>query len=230
MEPLASVRSPAARGPAVPRRQQLIRLSGAGWTHVLEAPWDATARSCLGLWAARGLPLVVTRQLALQEALVAAGLPAPARYRRRRLALAVAPQDVLFFDEFPTADAATRLLPRALAAAWRNLLAALAAADCRPRVYGGYGWQSLTRLAYVHADSDIDLLLPVTDVQHADVVAHVLATASWGGPRLDGELLFPDGGAVAWREWRDCRQGRVSQVLVKRLRGVALETLAASPA
>jgi len=229
MEPLASVSGPAARVPAVLRRQQLIRLSDAGWANVLEAPWDATARSCLGLWAARGLPLVVTRQLALQDALLAAGLPAPARYRRRRLALAVAPQDVLFFDEFPAADTITRLLPRALTAAWRNLLTALAAADCAARVYGGYGWQALTRLAYVHADSDIDLLLPVTDIRHADVVARVLATAPWDGPRLDGELLFPDGGAVAWREWLDCRQGRGSQVLVKRLRGVAIETLAASP-
>jgi phosphoribosyl-dephospho-CoA transferase len=227
---VASAVSPATPLPVVPRRQQLIRLSAEGWARVLEAPWDATARSCLGLWAARGLPLVVTRQLAPQDALVAAGLPAPARYRRRRLALAVAPQDVLFFDEFPAADTITRLLPRALTAAWRGLLATLAAADCAPRVYGGYGWQALTRLAYVHADSDIDLLLPVTDVQHADVVARVLATTPWGGPRLDGELLFPDGGAVAWREWLDCRQGRVSQVLVKRLRGVAIETLAASPA
>ena len=46
------------------RRQQLVRLSGEGWARVLDAPWDAEARSCLGLWAARGLPLVVTRAIA----------------------------------------------------------------------------------------------------------------------------------------------------------------------
>ena len=61
-------------------------------------------------------------------------------------------------------------------------------------------------------------------MRHADEVARALATASWAGPRLDGELLFPDGAAIAWREWSDYRQGRASQVLVKRLRGVALET------
>ena len=215
---------------AVLRRQQLVRLSGEGWARVLEAPWDATARSCLGLWAARGLPLVVTRQPPVQDDRVATGLPAPARYRRRRLALAVAPRDVMFFDEFPPADAATRLLPRGAAAPWRALLAALAAADCAPRVYGGFGWQALTRLTYVHAASDLDLLLPVNSAAHADEVAQVLACAAWDGPRLDGEFLFPDGGAVAWREWRAHRHGHAAQVLVKRLHGVALEAPGASPA
>ena len=224
MTSLASAGGPAVRLPAALRRQQLIRLSAQGWAHVLEAPWDAMARSCLDVWAARGLPLVVTRQPALRDAMVATGLPAPARFGRRRWALAVAPQDVLFFDEFPAADAATRRLPRTVAASWRALVAALAAADCAARIYGGYGWQALTRLAYVHADSDLDLLLPAIDARHADEIARLLATAPWHGPRLDGELLFPDGAAIAWREWLDYRQGRASQVLVKRLRGVALET------
>jgi phosphoribosyl-dephospho-CoA transferase len=206
------------------RRQQLIRLSGDGWARVLDAPWDATARSCLGVWAARGLPLVVTRQAPEHGDRVATGLPAPARYRRRRLALCVEPRDVMFFDEFPPADLATRLLPRAFAAPWRILLAALVGADCVARVYGGFGWQALTRLTYVHAESDLDLLLPVTSAAHADLVSEVLASATWDGPRLDGELLFPDGGAVAWREWRAHRQGHAAQVLVKRLHGVALES------
>jgi phosphoribosyl-dephospho-CoA transferase len=219
---------PAAPLPAALRRQQLIRLSVQGWAHVHEAPWDTSARSCLAVWAARGLPLVVTRQPALDAALIAAGLPAPARFGRRRLALAVAPQDLLFLDEFPAAAAAARLLPRTVAASWRLLVATLAAVGCAARVYGGYGWQALTRLAYVHAGSDLDLLLPAVDAGHADEIARVLATAAWDGPRLDGELLFPDGAAIAWREWLDHRQGRASQVLVKRLRGVALETPGAS--
>ena len=214
---------PAARLPTGLHRQQLVRLSAPGWAHVFESPWDADARACLTLWAARGLPLVVTRQPPSHDDTLATGLPAPSRFRRRRLAVAVAPRDVLFLDEFPHADAVTRLLPRGLATAWRSLAAALATNDCAARVYGGYGWQALTRLAYVHAQSDLDLLLPVSSNAQADEVAHTLASAPWAGPRLDGELLFADGAAVAWREWREHRQGRVAQVLVKRLRGVALE-------
>ena len=216
----------AARLPMGLHRQQLVRLSVDGWTRVLEAPWDADARACLALWAGRGLPLVVTRQPPSHDDALATGLPAPSRFRRRRLAVAVAPRDLLFLDEFPHADAAARLLPRNSAATWRSLVGALAASDCAARVYGGYGWQALTRLAYVHAQSDLDLLLLVSSSAQADEVAHRLASLEWDGPRLDGELLFPDGAAVAWREWRDHRQGRVAQVLVKRLRGVALESFA----
>ena len=214
---------PAARLPAALHRQQLVRLSVDGWSRVLQRPWDAEARACLGLWAERGLPLVVTRQSPSQGELLATGLPAPARFGRRRLAVAVAPRDVLFLDEFPSATAVTRLLPRMLAATWRTLLAELAANDCAARVYGGYGWQALTRLAYVHAQSDLDLLLPVSSHAQADEVARTLASAVWDGPRLDGELLFADGAAVAWREWIAHRHGHAARVLVKRLHGVALE-------
>ena len=224
MAQLEDLVRPAVRLPALLRRQQLVRLSGDGWAQVLEAPWDAGARACLALWSARGLPLVVTRQPPAHQDTLALGLPAPARFRRRRLALAVAPSHVMFLDEFPLADAVTRLLPRTLAAPWRALLASLSAVDCGARVYGGFGWQALTRLAYTHPTSDLDLLLPVGDAAHADAVVRLLAAVDWEGPRLDGELLFPDGAAIAWREWQAWRQGRVPQVLVKRLRGVALET------
>jgi phosphoribosyl-dephospho-CoA transferase len=214
---------PAVRLPAALRRQQLVRLSGEGWARVLDAPWDATARQCLALWAARGLPLVVTRQPVDLPDSLATGLPAPARFRRLRLAVAVAPRHVMFLDEFPAAEAVARLLPRTEAAGWRTLVAQLAAADCLPRVYGGYGWQAITRLAYVHAASDVDLLLPVVSHAQADVVARLLSGLAWDGPRLDGELLFPDGAAVAWREWLAHRQGHSARVLVKRLHSVALE-------
>lgn len=205
-------------------RQQLVRLSPDGWAALLATPWDARLRSCLALWAERGLPLVVTRQPSFASDTLATGLPAPARWLRRRLAIAVEPRHVLFLDEFPAADAVTRLLPRASVGAWRALLAALADAGCAPRVYGGYGWQALTRLAYVHADSDLDLLLPVDSASQADAVVDALSAFAWDGPRLDGELLLADGAAIAWREWAAWREGWTAQVLVKRLHGVALET------
>ncbi len=206
------------------RRHQLVRLAPDGWAHVLAAPWDAALRPCLALWAARALPLVVTSQSTSAIEAIAAGLPAPLQWQRRRLPLAVSPRHVLRLDTFPDAQAVTRLLPPGSRVEWRALLATLAEAGCWPCAYGGYGWQALTRLAYVHAGSDLDLLLPVTTPAQADAVVRALSTAPWNGPRLDGELLFADGAAVAWREWAAYRAGRVAQVLVKRLRGAALET------
>jgi phosphoribosyl-dephospho-CoA transferase len=215
---------PAARLPALLRRQQLLRLTPEGWARVLAAPCEDAARECLALWAVHGWPLVVTRQPASGGDAIAVGLPAPARFRRRRIALSVAPAEVMFLDEFPPAEAVTRLLPRAQIAAWRALVATLALNGCRARVYGGFGWQAITRLSYLHADSDLDLLLPVGAAADADEVTRLLASEAWNGPRLDGELLFPDGAGIAWREWRHHRQGLASRVLVKRLRGVALES------
>lgn len=208
------------------QRQQLVRLTPDGWSALLAATPDEAMRPCLALWAERGLPLVVTRQpcgASEADEAIATGLPAPARWQRRRLALAIAPRHVLLLDAFPAGAAIARELPRALAGPWRALLGELSAAGCAPRVYGGYGWQALTRLAYVHAASDLDLLLPVDSMGQADAVVRVLSSTAWADPRLDGELLFPDGGAIAWREWAAWREGRTSAVLVKRLRGVALE-------
>jgi phosphoribosyl-dephospho-CoA transferase len=233
MTPLDRVVPTAARLPAGWHRQQLVRLGGDGWAHVLEAPWDDQARDCLALWARRGLPLVVTRQRPAQGDMLATGLPAPASHGRRRLAVAVAPRDVLRLDEFPAAEAVAPGLPPALAADWHALVAALAAQGCAARVYGGFGWQALTGMAYVHAESDLDLLLPVETAAQADAIARLLALSEgvrWNGPRLDGELLFADGAASAWREWLAYREGRAAQVLVKRLHRVALEHFAAEPA
>ena len=107
---------PATRPPALLHRQQLLRLTADGWARVLATPCEDAARPCLALWAAQGFPLVVTRQPASGGDAIAVGLPAPARFRRRRIALSVAAEDVLFLDEFPPAETVMRLLPRATVA------------------------------------------------------------------------------------------------------------------
>ncbi len=204
-------------------RHQLLRLSAAGWAHALREERDDGARACLALWAGRDLPLVVTRQILPEgDPRIAVGLPAPATFGRRRLSLAIDPSHIAAVDAFPSADRVTPLLHEPARETWRALLAALAGARCAPRVYGGHGWACLTGLPYLHEGSDVDLLLPVDDAARADAVSAVLATSEIDRPRLDGELLFADGDAVAWREWRRYRQGHADRVLVKRLREVVL--------
>jgi phosphoribosyl-dephospho-CoA transferase len=95
------------------------------------------------------------------------------------------------------------------------------------RVYGSYGWQQLTGMDYVHAKSDIDLLVEVRTVAQADQASALLCTANDAGPlRIDGELAFESGAAVAWREWLRFRSGQTEQILVKRLAGATLEDAA----
>lgn len=203
-------------------RHQLALLTEAGWRGVLDGAWDAQAQDWLGHWARQDLPLVVTRQLPQVGHVVCLGLPAPGRWDRRRIALAVPRTGIARFGDFPEALQLMRLLPAPHRVAWRALCAALSGCGVTPRVHGSHGWQWLTGLDHLRAGSDIDLCIPVDGPAHADAVVAVLQSWPEDAPRLDGELMLPNGDAVAWREWCQWRAGRTPSVLVKRLDGVAL--------
>ncbi|MET0540146.1 MAG: malonate decarboxylase holo-[acyl-carrier-protein] synthase [Variovorax sp.] len=205
------------------RRHRLARLSSEGWQAVLARPWDAPARECLAYWAAHRLPLVVTRQTADTSGcdLVALGLPAPGRWARRRLAVHVPRAAVAGFEEFPALVEVAGLLPLSGRVAG-DLQAGLASCFATARVYGSYGWQALSGLDHVRPGSDLDLWIAVRGANHADDVAHHLGRFASSRLRLDGELMFADGTAVAWREWSTWRSGGTRAVMVKGLTGAAL--------
>jgi phosphoribosyl-dephospho-CoA transferase len=207
------------------RRHQLAHLNAAGWRDALASDWDAEARACLAHWASHGLPLVVTRQAVPRTAPdqpLTLGLATPACWGRRVLSLQVAPAAIAWFSEFPALTAALGVLPRRSRTALHRLQAGLLRHGVRAHAYGSTGWQCLTGLAYRHERSDLDLWLAVDSPAQADAVAQTLLACS-SPVRLDGELVFADGSATAWREWAAWRDGRCAQLLVKHLHGVALQ-------
>ncbi|WP_395703181.1 malonate decarboxylase holo-[acyl-carrier-protein] synthase [Aquabacterium sp.] len=208
-------------------RHQLVRLQASGWRALRAQAAQTALQPCLALWEARGLPLVVGCQGASAQARsggeLRLGLAAPIAWQRQRLALRVDRSQVGWFDEFPLAARIEPMLPRPLRASWQRLCDRLQYEGAVARVYGSHGWQALTGLPYLHPGSDIDLWITVQDADHADAIAALLEAQAYGPmPRLDGELCFPDGSAVAWREWRPWRSGAVRQVLVKDLGGAWL--------
>ena len=209
------------------RRHQLAYLSAEGWRGALEPARDEQARDCLRHWAAQGLPLVVTRQplpLDGEPPLIALGLSAPPAWGRRLLSLQVRASAIAWFGEFPLLSDAVAVLSRSARGRLQALAQALAARGLQPHAYGSVGWQRLTEQRYLHARSDLDLWLAVADADEADAAVALLQRHAPERPRVDGELVFPDGGAVAWREWEAWRAGRSRALLVKRLHGAALET------
>jgi phosphoribosyl-dephospho-CoA transferase len=93
-------------------------------------------------------------------------------------------------------------------------------------VYGSYGWQHISGLRCVREASDLDLLAPVTDLATAAQVTWLLQGLALHC-RVDGEIVFPNGWAVAWREYAQLIGGSVAQVLVKDRVGVQLLDMAA---
>lgn len=206
------------------RRHQLAYLSDTGWVDVLERPWDGQARACLEHWAVHRLPLVVTRQAVAACAvdLIALGLPAPTRWGRRRLLLQVSRAAVLGFDEFPCLAEVRGMLARSACDALSELLAGLTECRTKAYVFGSYGWQVLSGLDHLRLGSDLDVWVMVDGPVHADAVTKRLQGFVAPQLRLDGELMFSNGVAVAWREWGDWRAGYARAVMVKHLAGVAL--------
>lgn len=194
-------------------RNTLVWIDESAWRQIEARDWDAQASDILAHWRRHGLPLVVCRQRDYDTGdEICVGLSAPSQWSRRRLALRVRLDQIKVSGVFPT------LLQVARANRWGrtalDLALALSARGADARVYGSHGWQFLTGLAYLHAESDIDLSLKVIDFETACQVTQQLAVAQLRR-RLDGEIVFATGEAIAWRELRQLVAGQTVQVMVK---------------
>jgi phosphoribosyl-dephospho-CoA transferase len=203
-------------------RNQLVWLDKRAWAQIEDRLWDAEAQTILAHWRTQRLPLVVCRQRAETLAdQIGLGLPAPQQWSRRRLALTVNLSAIIDNDVFPS------LLQVARTNHWGqtalDLSDALVAQGVQTHVYGSHGWQLLTGLPYLHATSDLDLSLRVSNFEAASPVLHLLE-ATQLHLRIDGEIVFSGGQAIAWRELRKLLAGQTAQVMVKDLHRVWLAT------
>jgi phosphoribosyl-dephospho-CoA transferase len=178
---------------------------------------DEVRRHALRRWFANDWPLVVRRPGDDARAgRIALGLPLPPSEGKRRLCFELPERAIARWSPpLRVCDAAPRL-----PLAWRKSLAALGeqAAQCGVtlRVFGSVAWQALTGLDYLTARSDVDLWWQPADADQLETVVAIIAR--WEkrhGVRADGEISFPYGAAVAWREWHASRSN--DRVLVKRI-------------
>ncbi|MBB4008522.1 malonate decarboxylase holo-[acyl-carrier-protein] synthase [Allorhizobium taibaishanense] len=102
-----------------------------------------------------------------------------------------------------TLDQAGIVAPASWSATIDAVLAVADRFDIAASVFGSLAWQMQTGETYLHPQSDLDLVLrPAkavnSDLKWIDALAAVLA--SHDQPRIDGEVLLPDGCAVPMRE------------------------------
>ncbi|PPU75666.1 malonate decarboxylase holo-[acyl-carrier-protein] synthase [Xanthomonas cucurbitae] len=171
-------------------------------------------------WFAAGLPAVVARRDGSEASgAMRLGVPLPPAENKQRLALTVHVDDIARCTAPLALDAVLAHAPETAQAALQALLRQCQAEALQPRVFGSFAWQALTGLAYVHAQSDLDLLWGAETPEQAQAVVALLQR--WEqrhGQRADGELLLPDDRAVNWREYA----GSAQQLLVKSSNGCRL--------
>jgi phosphoribosyl-dephospho-CoA transferase len=208
-------------------RHDLVWLSDQGWQRARDmAP--ANCRDTIEMWRQADWPAVVRRAdadlLPDQLSVGIAMPPRPTDGCKTRIGLRVprcAVKKVLPPLSVAQINEDTRY-------SWRPFLTALdneaAGQGLTIHVYGSVALQVLTRQPYLTASSDIDVLLrPMTGIQlHRGL--DLLNSYARSLP-LDGEIVFPFGQAVAWKELSGAlRATRGSRVLVKEMHRVYLAT------
>jgi phosphoribosyl-dephospho-CoA transferase len=196
------------------KRHSLVWLHDSGWQHVRV---DESQRHIVQHWQAENWPLVVRRRdadatgddicLGIAVAPDAQGkkLRIPVRVQASAVREMREPLDIV--DVIPHAGQT-----------WRRALERLQQ-DAKEegitvRVYGSLALQALTGQHYVRETSDIDLLLAPHDRYRLEKMLELLERHRHSLP-LDGELEFPDGSAVSWKEWMQARRASGNRVLVK---------------
>lgn len=206
-------------------RHDLVWLTSRGWQRV-RAGAPQAALTALDRWRDGGWPAVVRRtEAGMLPGEVAIGFPLPPRPEdggKLKIGCAVEMSDI---------GRRTRALPLvgaldAVPAQWREGLEALerqaADAGVSLSVYGSVALAALTGQYYLTPLSDIDVLLQPQTRRQLMIGLDLL---SWhaGILPLDGEVVFPDGRAVAWKELRAAFAGAPgTRVLTKGLDRIAL--------
>ena len=185
---------------------------------------DPATRAALDLWSAREWPFIVRRNENAEpqpDDMIAVGLPLPPSLGKRRFQFRL-PRDRVAAHAPPlTLDEVMARLPSTFSRALAPLARAAVRERIVLRVFGSAAWEAETGLEYLRAQSDLDLLAqPTTGAQLTSILALLERAQLRVATRLDGEIVFPGGDAVAWREWAHATDA--TRVLVKNVTRVAL--------
>ncbi|MDB5909930.1 MAG: mdcG [Massilia sp.] len=192
-------------------RHELAWLGGAGWQAALARALPGQ-HAAIEQWWREDWPAIVRRaDPGLEPGRVSLGIALPSR---GRVALNAHVSDIARRKSPLALGEATKAAP----ARWRAALDELAAESdgMAMHVYGSLAMQTLTGQEYMGPDSDIDLLFFPANRGALDAGLALLERYSAVLP-LDGEIVFPSGDAVAWKEWLNADRVMVKDAVTVRL-------------
>ncbi|MEO6918515.1 MAG: malonate decarboxylase holo-[acyl-carrier-protein] synthase [Collimonas sp.] len=211
----------------MPARHSLVWLSASGWQQAAQTV-AADHRITLARWQQADWPLVLRRRetdTPDHELCLGLALPPDGNGDKTRIPLRAQRAEIQRIEEPLTLQKALAHMP----SGWSGPLHAFAG-DCLHsgitlRIYGSWAWQILTQQNYVTASSDIDLLFTPGSAPEFSRGMALLAQHAARLP-LDGEVIFPDGQAVAWKEcWQALHASSQPRVLVKTQASVQLASV-----
>jgi phosphoribosyl-dephospho-CoA transferase len=183
------------------RRHDLVWLTPDGWDTALHG-LEGAPRELALRWRTRDLPAVVRRtEPGTPPTLLCLGIPAPPDVhsgQKVRLGFAAERRHVATVRPAMALDDAEA--PVSWQPGLASLRIALRAAGIDCRVFGSLAMQTLTGDRYLGAASDVDLLLRPLDGAQLEAGLALVARHAQSLP-LDGEIEFPFGHAVSWKEW-----------------------------
>lgn len=205
-------------------RHGLVWLNEAGWIEALARVTD-DHRYAVQRWRQHDWPAVIRRRdadCASDEICLGIALPPDQDGVKLRVPLRIGLQGVRQMRApLEIADVIEHA-----GSQWRDglfeLHANIAAQGLDIRVYGSLALQMLTGLSYLRPASDIDLLFSPLDRSQLEQGVSLLQQYATRLP-LDGEIAFPSGHAVSWKEWAQGCGKSGNRVLIKHDSGVALQ-------
>jgi phosphoribosyl-dephospho-CoA transferase len=184
------------------RRHDLLHVAPDVWASALAHRPALADLPLLEQWTDRKWPVIVRRRAQGEDpGLVPVGVPLPPAAGKCRVALVLPPGGILQRSSPPLLRATAEVAN----SGWQSTIASLLALGTRtgaePLAFGSLLWEHLTGLAYLSPQSDLDVLWPLpADFDVRSLVAGIAKVQRDAPFRIDGEVIFPDGSAVNWRE------------------------------
>lgn len=205
-------------------RHSLVWFSYLGWRAALSQV-KSEASSSVEEWVRAGFPATVCRtEPDMSEDLLCAGiaLPPDPIGLKRRIPLQIPSKQVVRTAAPLRLEDIIPVMPMT----WQSALQQLCSASKREQItfhaYGSAALQKITGRRYVTETSDIDLLFYPRTGSELQTGLQILVHYARMLP-LDGEIIFPDGSAVAWKEWiAALTASKGLRVLTKDARGIHL--------
>lgn len=191
-------------------RHDLVWLTGDGWDGARDRALPGH-HAAIEQWRREDWPAIVRRAdpgLAAGQLSLGIALPPAPNGAKGRIAFNIDKSDVARTSPALALSAAAEAAP----ATWRAAVNALST-RLPLRAYGSLAMQAITGQRYLTASSDIDLLFLPSDGATLRNGLVLLAQFAEILP-LDGEIVFPSGDAVAWKEWINAGVAK-ARVLVK---------------